>query len=293
MQDILESRTMMLDIGGTPSNILGKTKKEIAYALGYSDNQMVAILDPFNLARLERILPLGESYKVKQIKFSVNVPNGNTDISSDAVPAPSPDSIRSSFLEAKPKIVGRIIREYAWRLKNKVKLERRYDELSQAIPEMARSSRNLREFMNSLSIFFLKPVKTILLEDIFSKRPDITYSLIERFGEVPARAICPKCNTFQDTVLGKDLACCNVSGDEIIRSGRFIPEEGFFPVLSALNGYQTFTVTGKEYIKRAQELLGRINPESKVAVEYPIQKVNRTAFENFLLSGLKEKNYKS
>ena len=221
MKDNLEYK-MKLDIGGTPSNVLGKTKKSIAYAMKYTDGGMAVILDPFNLARLERILPLGENFKTRQLKFSVPVPGGNTDLSSEAVPSPDPEKISSGLLGAKSKILGKIGNDYGWRLTDKAELERRYDQLVREIPELAGSSKNLRVFMNSLVGKFLDPVQVVLSEDIFSRNPEKTYALMERF-KVPVRAVCPKCDTFKNLTLGENLSCCGVSSDEIIKSGKFIP----------------------------------------------------------------------
>lgn len=289
MSKDLEKTMENIDIGGTPSNILGKTKKNFAYSLGYQTNNLMIILDPFNLARIERYLPIGDNYKIKQIKFSVNVPEGNTDLSSEAVSAPDPEKIKQDLIIAKPKILGKIIGDYGWKITDKKELERRYNQLIQEIPDIANNSLNLRQFMNSLVKKFTGQINTILLEDLFSKNPNITYDLMKKF-KIPARAICPECNTFQNIILGEDLSCCNVPSDIIIKSGRFIPEEGFFPVLTYLNGYKTFTPKGREYIQNAQKILNKMEiPNDTVAVEYDDPEKQLTAIEFYLLDGILKK----
>jgi len=286
MAQSLDNKMEKIDIGGTPSNILGKTKPTIAQSMNYSNRNMALILDPFNLARIERFLPLGDQYKIKQIKFSVEVPEGNIDLSSEAVSAPNPENIRTKLLNAKSKVIGKIIGNYGWRILDKQELERRYNQLTEEIPQLSSESPNLRHFMNSLVERFNPDLQIILLEDLFSKNQDKVYQLMEKF-KIPARAICPDCNTFQNTILGDNLSCCNISGDRIIKSGKFIPEEGFFPVLTYLSGYKTFTPERREYIQRAQKILEEFGiKDDNVAVEYKIPKEQLTAVEDFLLKDL-------
>jgi histidyl-tRNA synthetase len=59
---------MLIDIGGTPEKIIEDKKLELAKANGILQEQLIAILDPFDLSRAQRTI----NYKGKKIKFPIN-----------------------------------------------------------------------------------------------------------------------------------------------------------------------------------------------------------------------------
>ena len=67
---------MLIDVGGTPANILKKKNVLNALENGINEKEIIAILDPFDLSRAERKF----EYNGKSIKFSIS----SNDISKDS-----------------------------------------------------------------------------------------------------------------------------------------------------------------------------------------------------------------
>ncbi len=276
----------LIDIGGTPDNVLSQDKASIAYKIGLKPEQLVLILDPMNQARAGRSLSLG-NFTVNKIKFPIDEVD-DQDFSAELAPSPDSNYIKQKFADVKSKVIGNIFDKYTWRIKNNIKVvEKRYNEISSKITFLAKESPNMREFMNSIVAYLFSPIKVIKLEDIFAKNPENTYALIEKFS-VPVRAVCPLCNLFIKNTLGEELACCGVAPEKIIKGGTFIPEEGFFPILTYLNGYRMFLRDNHEYLEKVPELLSKAKllKETNPFVTYPSSEPRVAKFESKLIEGL-------
>ncbi|MEM4703057.1 MAG: HisS family protein [Candidatus Pacearchaeota archaeon] len=116
---------------------------------------------------------------------------------------------------------------------------------------------NVREIMNNLVKFFYPNLKTINLEEVLSKNKQIVYGILKK-TKTPVRAICPSCNQFRRILLGENSMCCNVKDNEIIDSGKYIPQEGLLPVILFLCGYKTFSNDKEKSkkIKNIQKIIG-------------------------------------
>ena len=205
---------VFIDIGGTPAKLIESNKLELAKANGISEKQLIAILDPFDLSRVERRI----KYKSYNIKFPINSKEVNRTSETEQVIVP--------------------------------------ENIPKEIKEIVNNSKNIRELMNNLVKFFYPTLKTIKLEEVLSKNKNAVYSILKKI-KIPVRAICPKCNKFKKIWLGDNFMCCNVEDSEIINSGRYVPQEGFLPVITYLCGYKTFSnsIEKKEQIKKIKEIL--------------------------------------
>ncbi len=240
---------------------------------------------------------------------------GTTDFSAEKAPPPLQAEVQKRFELAKPKVIGNLLSNYEWKTRDGWKeSQRRYDEMAARIASIAGTAPNMREFMNSVVAYLFSPIKTIRLEEVFAKNPNATRYLIEvvkkvgwdkkeitkdeggnitgevitREYKIPARAVCPLCNLFVDSHLGEELNCCGVPADEIIASGKFIPEWGFLPILTYLNEYRIFTREGKDYINTALKLmkeLGAIKEGDTPFVLHPSE-AKVAKFESKLVDGL-------
>lgn len=278
---------MLVDIGGTPAKILAGNKFWIARASKINENQLVAILDPFDLARAERKLVLGD-YKISSIKFSVKIPNGRTELSSEFVSAPNPNEIRKSFESAKEGVIGKIQSVYGKRA-NIQKIKERYNLVKNKIENLAVSSKNLREFMNNLFGILAQDIKVIKLEEVLSLNKEIVYGILKK-TDITARIICPRCNMFyEDTLKKKSSRCakCNQENEnkQIIESGIYIPQDGFFAVITYLCGYKTYSsfLSAQEKIKQAKKIIKLLGIKGNPIKVYREPSKKRTMFESYLL----------
>jgi len=269
----------MIDIGGTPANILKNNKLILAKANNILTEEIVAILDPFDLARAERTLELGD-YKTKAIKFPIEVPNGKTDLNSESVNPPSPKECKDLFEYAENAVLGKIQNIYGKRI-NINKVKEKYELLKQTVEKLAGDSTNLREFMNGLIKILAPNLKTINLEEVLSRNVSVIYSILEKI-DIPVRAICPSCNCFVQMYLRDKTSCCSYPADEIIKSGRYIPQEGFLSVIIYLCGYQTLS-NNQEKIEQTTRIMGMIGKQGNPIITYKKCGNEKTMFESFLL----------
>jgi hypothetical protein len=214
---------MLIDIGGTPANILEKNKLRTARAQGIKDEDIVIILDPFDLSRKERKF----NYKGISIKFSIETKDVNID-SEKKIP----------YIKNNPP--------------NEIK-------------KIIDSSVNLRELMNNLVKFTYPKIKTIKLENILAKNKEVIYNILKK-TKIPVRAFCPKCGYIRNIILGDNMMCCSVSDKDIINSGKYIPQKGFFALITYLCGYKTLS-NNKEKINQTIEIMKKINIKG-----YPFKK---------------------
>ena len=88
----MANENMLIDIGGTPDNVLSQDKVSIAYKQGIKPEQLVIILDPINQARQTRTLVLGD-FSIKNIKFEIENFD-DPDFSAESAPAPSYEYVK-------------------------------------------------------------------------------------------------------------------------------------------------------------------------------------------------------
>jgi len=280
LDDAVKRGLKNIDIGGTPAKVLELNKIGNALNKGVKPEQLVYILDPFDLSRAERKLIFG-NYSIKGLKFNVDVPS--TDLSSEYVDGPDSYEIISLMNRFKPKILGNLVNKYRGIDKNA--LENRYEELKDKITKLSEISANLREFMNRLIILLSpEPIEIMPLEKIFSENKEIVYNLLDKIGDINIRAICPRCKQFNEMSLKQETPCCGVSSNEIIESGKYIPEQGLFPVLTTLCGYIPELSDGLEYIEPAAKILEKLGVEPLFIVDD--QENQLTMFESYMLKGL-------
>ncbi len=281
-KEAIEANLQNIDVGGGSSNILERNTIAIALASGIKPEQLVIVLDPVDLSRADRELPLGD-YKIKKIKFKVDVPE--TDRSSEAVAPPTPDSCEASFESARSGVMGSMINQYNKRLIDRNELDRRYTFLKNKVVDLSKNTTNLREFMKGLvSVLLPAPIKMILLEEVMSKNTEVVYELINKFKDVEYRAICPSCKLFVIDKAGKELGCCGVESDEIIQGGKYILQDGFFTAAMYLSGYTPFLSSSSKYGKLARDIMQKVGKEFK-AVIYEKPLYNKTMFEDYMLRG--------
>jgi len=273
---------MLIDIGGTPANILESNKLRIARLNKVDSDQLVAIVDPFDLSRIERKLVLGD-YKIQAIKFPARV--SDTSLNSEYVESPSLDDCRRLLAAAKSKVLGKVQSTYGKRIDLK-DVEDRYETFLKDVERVAVGSSNLREFMNGLINLLTPDLRIIKLEDILTENSDKVRALLEKV-DIPVRAICPRCNLFVNMSLKEKTSCCEISGEEIINSGKYIPQEGFLPVITYLCGYQTYS-NSEEKKQQVQEIMRNIRIEGNPLKSYEKPKKEMTMFESFLLGGQNE-----
>jgi len=275
---------IFIDIGGTPAIVLRRSLDALLNANGINKEQVIAILDPFDLSRTERKLELG-NYKINAIKFPVEVPNGLTDLSADEVAAPKKEECRMLFEKAKDVVLGKIQSNYGGRI-DFSKVAERYTFAANTIPILAENSKTLREFMNEVLRFLAPGLNTLNLEDLLSKNREIVYEILQK-TDIPARAICPNCKRFTEIWLRQEISLCTkcnkpVITDQIIRSGKYIPEKGFFGVITFLCGYKMFS-NSTEKMSQAGKIMSDIGRMGSPLFNYKEQNEEITVFEYFLL----------
>jgi hypothetical protein len=279
---------MLIDIGGTPANVLGSNKIYIARANGISSEQLIAILDPFDLSRAERKLELGD-YKIKAIKFSVDVPENKNEFNSEMVNSPNYEEFLRLFESAEGAVIGRIQGTYGKRI-NIQKIKEKYSILKERAKELSQNSGNLREFMDGLIKLLAPGLKIAKLEDILSQNYSIVYEILEK-TDIPARAICPSCNCFTEVFLKPRFSYCSncskeLLNEDIIKSGKYIPQQGFLPVITYFCGYLAYS-NSKEKIEQTESIMKMLGKSGSPVVEYK-EAEKRTMFESFLLGGENE-----
>jgi len=274
----------MIDIGGTPANILKNNKLILTKSNGIQIEDFVAILDPFDLARNERKLELGD-YKIKALKFPVDVLYNKTELNAECVNSPSVKECKDLFEYAENAVIGKIQNVYG-KIININKIKEKYELLKQNVEKLAGTSTNLREFMNGLIKILAPNLKTIKLEDILSRNVSVIYDILEK-TDIPIRAICPICNCFVQMCLKGTTPCCDYPAKEIMKSGRYIPQEGFLPVIIYLCGYQTLS-NNQEKIEQTTRIMGMIGKQGNPIITYKKCGNEKTIFESFLFGGENE-----
>ena len=274
----------LIDIGGTPEKILEKNNYLLAQNNGINPARIVAILDPFDLARAQRKLLFGE-YKIGSINFSVNVPKGYTDLSSETVSPPKPDECKILFERARDGVIGKIQSSYGKRIKV-IELSRKYDYFMNQTIRLAQDSKNLREFMNGIVKILAPDLRTVKLEEVLSDNYGKISKLLEK-TDIPVRAICTNCNRFTDFYLRQDFPACQrcnstISCREIMQTGRYIPQNGFFAVITFLCGYKTFS-NSEDKAKQISEINNILGINTTPLLNFKETRTKRTLFEYFLL----------
>lgn len=269
---------MKIDIGGTPEKVMESNKFRIARLNGEFEENLVAILDPFDLSRDQRKLYLGD-YKTPSIKFSVDVPNGQTNLNSEAVKPPKSKDCATLLESAENSVIGKMQTIYGKRI-DISKIKERYNLFKKNIIKLADFSSNLREFMNGLLKLLAPNLEIIKLEDILSRNSSMIYNILEK-TDIPVRAICPSCNCFVQMFLRGKTPCCNIPGDSVIKCGKYIPQEGFFAVITYLCGYSTYD-NSQEKVEQSERIMTLIERKGQVLITYKPQE-KRTMFESYLL----------
>ena len=208
-----------IDIGGTPAFVINAREYEVILQK-FSKERVILVLDPFDLSRNERTIVVNGV----RIKFEIDANDVN--ISADTIPAPKTYKAN--------KEMGA--------------------ELKGVLDDSCRECKTLRNFMNSLVCYFTKDLKICLLEDVLISIKDKILQIIKT-KQIPVRAICPICNKFCRINLG-EKTCCGAS-KEIIETGRYIPEKGYFRPFLLLAGIipsipETEMIA--EFKKRCEEL---------------------------------------
>jgi hypothetical protein len=250
---------MIIDFGGTPANIL----KSNALDFKKIKQESIFILDPFDLSREERTIFLGEC----KIKFPIEIRNLSVDASSEFCSAPDYNKTKE-LLESS---IGKLPIE----IKNK---------LIEKILFVLSNSKNLREFMGGLVKLVYPSVKFVRLEEVLSINSDKIKNLLLK-TEIPIRTVCPECKRFTRLILPKEEKCtkCSkkISSEQIINSGEYIPQEGFFAILTYLCGYKTFS---KSEAKRLQikEINKKLNTKFEPLFYDEDFNIKTTSFERFI-----------
>lgn len=280
---------MLIDIGGTPSNILGRNKYDVAAAEGISLKKLIVILDPFDLSRSERRLELGD-YKIKAIKFSIEVPGGQTNLTSEKVVPPTMEYCQNQLNKIEGIVLGKIQSEYGKYI-NMKKIKDRFSVFRKRVEGLAENSINLREFMEGLVKLLVPRLSFVKLEEVLSKNSKIVFDILNKL-DVPARTICNNCNRFIDISLRKkELECpfCNAKlfCKDIIDSGKYIPQKSFLPVITYLCGYLTYS-NSQEKIEQVRRIMKVIQKNGEPIKTYQEPKIKMTMFESFIFDGQKE-----
>jgi len=265
---------MRPDIGGTPARILESNKIN---NLEKSEQEFIAILDPFDLSRDQRKLVLGD-YKTPSIKFPINETNVN--LNSELVKPPSSKEIITLMEQAENSVIGKIQNNYKLNI-NEIK--NRYNQLKINLAKLAEESLNLREFMNGIITLLSPKINLIKIEEVLSKNKNLIYEILEK-TDIPVRAVCPKCNCFIRMNLKEKTPCCSISSEEIINSGKYLPQEGFLAVITYFCGYLTYD-SGNEKAEQAKIILNKIGKTGNPILSYR-QKEKLTMFESYLLGDL-------
>lgn len=195
--------------------------KEYAIVLQkVSKENIILVLDPFDLSRNERTIVVGDV----KIKFELDA--NDVKLSADAIPAPKT-----------------------------YKTNKEIDaELKDVLNNLCSECKTLRDFMNCLVCYFAKDLKICLLEDVLISIKDKIKQLAKA-KQIPVRAICPICNKFCRINLGGET-CCGAS-EEIIDTGRYIPQEDYFRPFLLLAGITPTIPDSKmieDFKKRCKEL---------------------------------------
>lgn len=276
---------MKIDIGGTPEFLMLDNTLRIAKLNGCNPDDLVAILDPFDLSRAQRKLELGD-YKIKSIKFPVEVPGGAVDMSSDKVKPPKSEEILPLLEAAEQAVIGKLQSTRKNMDINQVK--ERYSYFKKKLLALSNQTADLRDFMNCLVNLLSPALRIIRLEDILSGNIEIVYEILNRV-DIPARAICPSCSRFTELWLKSRYSNCSrcsnpISSEDIIKSGRYIPQAGFFAVITYLCGYRTFS-NSEEKTEQARKIMQEIGIIGEPILTYQEPKTRQTMFESYLFGG--------
>jgi hypothetical protein len=284
--DLEEAKGLyLLDIGGTPANLLAKDKIGLFLSRGIRPEQLVAVVDPFDLSRVERSLELSDAGSVKRIKFSVEV-GDNEKVSSEKAEPPAAEEILRQFLENKGRIVDAVCNKYGiLRGEPKKRIGARYDLLQARVIEISQTAPNLREFMNRLvELLSPFPLRIKKLEGVLAENLPLVREVLKNH-EIKARVFCPDCGkmtpySFNLNKLEEKVCCSNA--DAILRAGSYVPEEGMLPALVYMAGINPCIAQGREYGLKAIEFLKSMGEFKRPLVMYS-GRPERTMFEAFML----------
>ncbi len=283
---------MLIDIGGTPERLLAKDFPQIIVLNNLNNSQIVAILDPFDLSRAERKLELGD-YKIRSLNFSVEVPNGWTELSSELVSPPKPEECKRLFDSAESCVLGKLQSIYGKRV-NLSKVRERYAVLRNEVTKLAKDADNLRDFMNGLTKILLPEIIIIKLEEILYQNKSVVYKILEK-ADISARIICPRCNMFYEDTLRKESSICtkcNMKNPnrQIIDSGKYVPQKGFLPAITYLCGYMTLS-NDSDKVVQTNAIFDKLGVKGSAILPYNALENGMTMFERYLLGD--SNNYKN
>jgi hypothetical protein len=274
-----------LDIGGTPANLLAKDKVGMFLSRGIRPEQLVAIVDPFDLSRVERTLKLAEYATTKNLKFSVDVP-GTEKVSSQVVSPPRREKLVQAIDQSKGKLVEAVCNHYGIFGKNEKRLVAgRYDLFKEKVMQTMDSSANLRDFMEAL-VPALSPIPLSMkrLEGVLSQEAAVVEEILKK-RDIEARTFCGECGKMNHYTFNKDhldeTVCCTTTARDLIQKGSYVPEDSMLPVLAYLAGFTPCIVQGREYGLKAIKILKDLGKFDKPIVMYS-GKPEKTMFESFL-----------
>jgi len=274
-----------LDVGGTPANVLEKGKLGFLLDSGIKPEQLVIVVDPFDLSRIERSLILGNEGGVKRFKFSAEVP-GSEKTSSEYARSPLKDDVMLLFQGNRGKILDSFYRKHQiFKPDAKKIISVRYDSLQAQVTECASKSKNLRDFMNSLiGTLSPVPVKLTYLESVLAENKTTVYDVLKQ-RDIEARVFCPGCGKITPYVFSQarieEKVCCSTA-NEIIEKGSFVPEEGMLPTLLYLSGITPCLGKDSSYGAKAIDILKSLGRFDRPFVMYS-GSPKETMFEYYLL----------
>jgi hypothetical protein len=277
-----------VDVGGTPAKVLENGKISLLLDAGISSEQLVVVLDPFDLSRAERSFALSNSGAIKRIKFSVPVAI-NEKISAGCAKSPQAEDVFERFSRDRDENLGAIYVKYGVRLGSREAVAKRYDLLAQNMGILADASLNLREFMDGV-VSILSPVsiKFKHLESILSANQEQMYKLL-RIRDVGARIFCADCGSVYNDILSKDKlerkACCS-DLRTVIQRGSYIPLNGILPVLLYLSGINPSMSNDSPYKDNVFGILKSLKELNRPLFIYSGK--SKTMFENYLLQGVEK-----
>lgn len=279
-----------IDIGGTPANVLEKGKLAFLLSRGIKQEQIIFVVDPFDLSRVERALIVSDVGTVKRFKFQVKVP-GTERISSEYIEAPDRKQVLQLFQDNKGKIVDALSGKYKFFKKDqKALLSERYELMKSAVLDVADSSKNLREFMNSLiQVLSPVPIKLKKLESVLIENQEKVYDILKQ-RSIEARVFCPDCGrmvpyTFNNENLRENI-CCSVTAEDVIKKGSYVPEEGMLPTVLYLCGITPCVGRDSSYGAKALDIVKSLGKLNRPFIRYTGEP-NKTMFEDFMLREIK------
>ena len=223
--------------------------------------------------------------KATKIKFGCGEFPVNT--SADAIPAPDPNTVLEDFNKVSDKVIGYFVNNYRSNIND---ARNAYNKLKERVCCLAAESKSLRQFMTKLVFLCVPEESIIFLEDLLAQNTDKARMLSEKY-EISARAVCPDCNKFVRLSLRSGKTCCGVIADDVLKTGRYVMEGGYFPVLIRLCGYlpRIKNTRTSQYVEIARKALEDLAVgEPRISIYEPID--NPPMLELYLFGRLRDGN---